>query len=147
MEPRKDTYRGDSMMEHLLSGRARAGVAGDLAREFERGYPVDRLFKLLDSEDPEVAVSGAFIAQEIGKLVAPIADRLCSYLNHPTPWVRSDLLDAIMNSGPPYNSVTVSAIESLTTDSNQGIRRKALTFMAAVGAPPAGSQPGGAAGA
>jgi hypothetical protein len=125
------------MMEHLLSGRARAGVAGDLAREFERGYPVDRLFKLLDSEDPEAAVSGAFIAQEIGELVAPIADRLCSYLSHPTPWVRSDLFDAITNSGPPYSAVTVGAIEALTTDSDQGIRRKALAFMARVGPAPA----------
>ncbi|MFI4993064.1 MAG: HEAT repeat domain-containing protein [Solirubrobacterales bacterium] len=132
------------MMEHLLSGKARAGVAGDLAREFERGYPIDRLFKLLDSEDPEAALSGAFIAQEIGELVAPIADRLCSYLSHPTPWVRSDLLDAIMNSGPPYSFATVSAIESLTTDSDQGIRRKAVAFMATVGAPPAGPQQGGA---
>lgn len=64
------------MIEHLLSGRARAGVAGDLAREFERSYPIDRLFKLLDSENPEIAVSGAFIADEIGPLVAPIVDRL-----------------------------------------------------------------------
>ncbi len=127
------------MIEHLLSGRARAGVARDLAREFERGYPVDRLFKLLDSEDSEVAVAGALIAQEIGALVAPIAERLCAYLSHLTPWVRSDLLDALMNSGPPYSPVTVSAIESLTTDSYRGIRRKALAFMATVGPPPAGS--------
>jgi hypothetical protein len=133
-----DTRRGDSMMEHLLSGRARAGVAGDLAREFERGYPVDRLFKLLDSENPEIAVSGAFIAQEIGKLVAPIADRLCSYLSHPTPWVRSDLFDAITNSGPPYSPVTLRAIEALTADSDEGIRRNAAAFMANVGPRPAG---------
>ncbi len=86
------------MIEHVLSGRARAGVAGDLAREFERGYPVDRLFKLLDSEDPEVAIAGAFVADEIGPLGAPIVDRLCSYLSHPTSWVRSDLFDAITNS-------------------------------------------------
>lgn len=141
MEPRQDTRRGDSMIEHLLSGRARAGVAGDLAREFEGGYPVDRLFKLLDSEDPEVAVSGAVIAQEIGELVAPIADRLCSYLSHPTPWVRSDLFDAITNSGPPYSPVTLSAIESLTTDSDEGIRRKAAAFTATVGARPASPRP------
>jgi hypothetical protein len=140
MEPRQDTHRGDSMIEHLLSGRARAGVARDPAREFERGYPVDRLFKLLDSEDPEVAVAGALIAQEIGDRVAPIAERLCAYLNHPTPWVRSDLLDALMNSGPPYSPVTVSAIESLTTDSYRGIRRKASAFMATVGPPPVGPQ-------
>jgi HEAT repeat protein len=128
------------MMEHLLSGRARTGVAGDLARQFERGYPVDRLFKLLDSENPEVARSGAFIAQEIGKLVAPIADRLCSYLSHPTPWVRSDLLDAIKNSGPPYSPVTLGAIEALTADSDEGIRRRAAAFMAHVGPRPAGAQ-------
>ncbi len=135
------------MMEHLLSGRARARVAGDLAREFERGYPVDRVFKLLDSEDPEAVRSGAFIAQEIGKLVAPIADRLCLYLGHPTPWVRSDLFDAITNSGPPYSPVAVSAIETLTTDSDQGISRRAAVFMAAVGATPAVPKHGGATGA
>ncbi len=125
------------MIEHLLSGRARAGVARDLAAEFRRGYPVDRLFKLLDGEDPEVAVSGAFIAAEIGPLVAPIVDQLCSYLSHPTPWVRSDLFDAITNSGPPYSRVTVSAIEALTTDPDQAIRRNAAAFMATVGVRPA----------
>jgi hypothetical protein len=128
------------MVEHLLSGRARASVPRDLAAEFRRGYPVDRLFKLLDSEDPQVAIAGAFIATEIAALVAPVAGRLCSYLGHPVPWVRSDLLDAIMLSGPPYTPFTLNALESLTTDSNQTIRRRAVAFMATVGAPPAGSQ-------
>ncbi len=107
---------------------------------FERGYPLDHLFKLLDSENPEIAVSGAFIAQEIGKLVAPIADRLCSYLGHPTPWVRSDLFDAITNSGPPYSPVTLRAIEALTADSDEGISRKAAAFMDNVGPRPTGPQ-------
>jgi hypothetical protein len=131
-----DTRRGDSMLQHLMSGKAGAGVAGDLAREFERGYPVDRLFKLLDSENPELAVAGAFVAAEIGPLVAPIVDRLCSYLSDRTPWVRSDLLDAITSSGPPYSPITLSAIEALTTDPEQAIRRKAKSFMASAGPGP-----------
>jgi hypothetical protein len=102
---------------------------------------------LLDSEDPEVAVSGAFIADEIGPLVVPIVDLLCSYLTHPTSWVRSDLLDAIISSGPPYSPVTLRAIEALTTDSDHAIRHKAAAFMATVGAPPAGPKNGGATGA
>ena len=128
------------MVEHLLSGRAGAGVAGDLAAEFRRGYPVDRLFKLLDSEDPQVAIAGAFIATEIGPLAEPIADRLCSYLSHPEPWVRSDLLDAIMLQRAALQPPCAER-DSIADDRfNQWIRRKAVAFMATDVARPAGSQ-------
>lgn len=141
MEPRQDTRRGDSMVEYVLSGREGKGLVSGLAAEFRRGYPLDRLFLLLDSEDPEVAVTGAMIASEIGKLVAPIADRLCPYLSHPTPWVRSDIADALLNSGPPYSRQTLTALEALTIDENDYIRRKAQAFVETIG--PAARSPDG----
>lgn len=133
MEPRQDTRRGDSMVEYLLSGREGKGSVPGLAAEFRGGYPLDRLFLLLDSEDPQVAVTGAMIASELGKLVSPVADRLSTYLGHPTPWVRSDIADALLNSGPPYSRQTLTALEGLTSDENDGIRRKAQAFVETIG--------------
>jgi hypothetical protein len=78
------------------------------------------VFELLDSDDPHVGITGAFIALEIGERVAPIADRLCSCLGHPAPVGEVRMPDAIVNSGPPYSPVTVRAIETLTTDRDQG---------------------------
>ncbi len=101
MASQRDTRRGDSMVDYVLSGRDGKGLVSGLVAEFRGGYPLDRLFLLLDSEDPQVAVTGAMIASEIGELVTPIADRLSAYLRHPTPWVRSDIADALLNSGPP----------------------------------------------
>ncbi len=135
MASQRDTRRGDSMVDYVLSGRDGKGLVSGLAAEFRGGYPLDRLFLLLDSEDPQAAVTGAMIASEIGELVAPIADRLSAYLSHPTPWVRSDIADALLNSGPPYSRQTVTALEGLTSDENDGIRRKAQAFVKTIGGP------------
>jgi len=107
--------RADRLLERLARG-GNGQAANDLLREFFYGYPLERLSVLLESDNPEAAKSGAFIASELGDRFAPLFAAVDRMLEHPVKAVRFDALDVVLVNGTPEHGETIAKAVVLVRD-------------------------------
>jgi hypothetical protein len=120
--------RGDRLLAHLARG-GNGRAASDLLRAFFEGYPLERLSVLLESENPEAAKSGAFIASELGDRFAPLLAAVDRMLEHPVKAVRFDALDVVLVNAAPEHGATLAKAVVLVRDPEEGVRWQALRFL------------------
>lgn len=124
--------RIDSMIEYIRKG-GNGGATNDLLEEFFDGYPVKNLLRLLESEEENLVRAGAFIASELGRLVAPIIADLGPYLKHRLDQVRLDLIDPILLCADPSHGSVIANAVRLVNDSDTVVRSRALFMLARIG--------------
>lgn len=123
------TRSGDLLISRIVAG-GDDSAAHDLLNEFFSGYPVERLRRLLQSEEESAVKAGAWIASELGEQVAPLIDELTGLLSHPSKYVRFFVLDSILIAGTPEHGQALAAAVQMIQDSEDAIRWKAMNFLA-----------------
>jgi hypothetical protein len=126
----RDTSRGDLLVERILRSETETepGVlANDLLDAFWSGYPIEHLRRLLRHPDSEVVEVGAFLAQELVGLIAPVMDDVRPLLGHASFDVRFDALSAVLDN-EREDGETIARALMMAQDSHRSVRWKALRF-------------------
>ena len=107
----------------------RVGVlANELLREFQRGYALDDLRKLLRSEDEHLVAIAVWITSELGVKCRPLIGDVLPMLAHPRKGIRFDALNCVFWI-LPQNGCDLTKAIYLIGDSEDGIRRKVLDIL------------------
>lgn len=123
------TTRGDQLIFRILvDGDDEA--SHDLLNEFYSGYPVTRLSRLLESDEPHAVQAGAWIASELGDIIAPLIPQLGKLLSHSSRHVRFFVLDSVLNAGSPEHGLALGAAVERIQDTDEAVRWKAMNFLA-----------------
>jgi hypothetical protein len=100
-------------------------IANDLLGEFFRGFPVERLRPLLQSQDADTVATGAWIASELGEKSKPILGDVLRLLKHSSKKVRFWALDCLLWASSDQEADLVNGV-SMMDDAESAIRWKAL---------------------
>lgn len=123
------TQFGDTLVA-LIATSGDDSQANELLKEFFSGYPIERLRRLLRSENEGAVTTGAWIASELGERVMPLVDDLKILLTHPAKRVRFFALDGILAAGTPEHGEAIAAAVELIDDAEEAVRWKAMNFLA-----------------
>jgi len=104
----------------------RDGLAHDLLNEFFRGYPIENLKLLINSEHLSARGTASFIATELGKLAAPLLEDIASLLSHPTPRARYDALETLWKCATYKDGWAIAAVLRHLEDPWPGVRTGAI---------------------
>ncbi len=120
-------------MEILLSGGGHASggvVENELLNEFFRGYPLQKLLILLRSPEENAFEAGAWIASELGRAVTSLVNDLSPFLEHPSPYVRYFIMDAILVGATTMQGEALAKAVLAIRDQDVRVRQRALYFLA-----------------
>lgn len=104
-------------------------TASSLLNEFYNGYPVENVFRLLDSNNVHAVEVGAWISFEISTSLGGYASRLAQYLDHPSYKVRFDLVHAILNAAGEDDTDALSQVVLLLFDPDHRVRKAVTRFL------------------
>jgi hypothetical protein len=121
---------GDELLARVLSGDGwESGIANDLLKEFFRGYPIEKLITLLESDNERAVQSGAWIASELTRNAKPILRYLLPLFDHPNVRVRYYCAEAVLTAATDKDGEVVGGAVSLITDRELPVRRMAFELM------------------
>lgn len=103
-------------------------LANELLREFNRGYPVERLRTFLRSDDENLLSTGLWITSELGERGKQLISDTFPLLRHPTKRVRFWALDCLLWASASDGKALASGID-LMDDPEPAVRWKALDFL------------------
>jgi hypothetical protein len=121
--------RGDELLALVLAG-AQSGISNDLRKEFYRGYPINKLTTLLDSNDERALESGAWIASELAENARPILSHLLPLFSYPNTRVRYHSVQTVLTAATDEDGDVVGQAVSLIYDNEPPVRRMAFELMA-----------------
>jgi len=126
-----DEYlRGDKLLARLMHGDAGGGdLENELLKEFQHGYPINKLRLLLRAQDEEVVEAAVWIASELGADATPIFADIADLLRHPSLKVRFFALDCLTANAQPEDVRAVNLGLDLIDDPEPSVRWKALMFL------------------
>lgn len=120
--------RGDHLIEQILAAPSSSQeLANDLLVEFNRGYPVAALARLLSHPNDDVTEAGAWLASEMPGRLGPLTGRAASLVGHQRPGVRFFAIDVVLDNVAD-NGELVAAALGLINDVDDGVRWKAMRF-------------------
>jgi len=128
--PNYNKDRADRFVQRLVAEplSPNAGVImNDLLSEFHRGYPLENLRPLLQSQNPDIVNIGAWIASELGEKGSPLLPYVLPLLQHPAKNVRFSIVDCILLWAT--DGAQLAAVTSLLDDPESGVRWKAMDFL------------------
>ena len=126
-----DAGRGDQMISRLLHGDVGGGeLANELLREFQSGYPVNKLRLVVRSPHAKVVEVGIWIASELGADAKPLLPDIVGLLQHQSLKVRFFALDCLTSNAQPEDAWAVNRGLDLIEDPELSVRWKALMFLA-----------------
>ena len=100
-------------------------IANDLLGEFFRGFPVERLRSLLQSQDADTVATGAWIASELGEKSEPILGDVLGLLKHSSKKVRFWALDCLLWATSDQEADLANGV-AMIDDAESAVRWKAL---------------------
>ena len=106
-----------------------SALANELLRAFHRGFPLDNLLPLLESNDPELVRLGAWIQSELGARAIPLASSLPALLRHALKYVRFFALDSVMTCATESDGPLLAAATTLLADSEDAVRWKTVRLL------------------
>jgi hypothetical protein len=120
--------RGDELVERICQGGSDDDTH-ELLAEFDRGYPINNLRRLLRSDQDRVIKAGAWIISELGQGAAPLMADVEALLRHPLRYARFFALDAVLAAASPSHGKVISRAIRLIDDSDEAVRWKAMQFL------------------
>jgi len=123
------TAQGDQLITRIVAD-ADDDAIYDLLNEFYSGYPIENLRLLLQSDRKGAVEAGAWIASELGELIAPLIPELSRLLSHPSRRVRFFVLDGLLNAGRSEHGQELAAAVERIEDPDETVRWKAMNFLA-----------------
>lgn len=128
MTEARSTLRGDELLARVLDG-GDDDAAMELLDELFRGYPVERLRRLLESENEQAAKAGAWLASELGERVAPLAGDLARLLEHAAAYVRHFALLSVLVGTTAEHGSTIARGIGLVCDPDFAVRFEAMRLL------------------
>lgn len=118
----------DEMISEILNPdiEDREGLANDLLVEFSRGYPIENLKSLINSELLSAQSTASFIATELWLKSAPLLEDLAKLLNHPTARTRYDTLETLWKCATYKDGWAIAAVLRHLEDPWPGVRHGAI---------------------
>jgi hypothetical protein len=124
------TADGQHALGSLLGKRGDGSVlANELVLAFHRGFPIDNLRPLLESEDPELVRHAAWIQSELGARGRPLARFLPRLLQNEQKYVRFFALDSVITCATATDGALVAAAVKLVGDPEDAVRWKAIKLL------------------
>lgn len=121
----------NELLEQILAKRGDIDAnANELLGHFFRGYPLEKLSRILRSDDNDVSKIGVWIASELGARATAILNDIVPLLRHPTPYARFFAIDSILSSSTAINGEAIAAVVGLISDPDQSVRWKVFQFLA-----------------
>lgn len=121
--------RGDELLALVLAGD-QSGISNDLRKEFYRGYPIQKLTTLLDSDDERALESGAWIASELAENARPILSHLLPLFDYPNTRIRFHSIQTVLTAATDENGDIVGEAVSHIADDEPPVRKMAFELMA-----------------
>jgi hypothetical protein len=122
------TARGDELIAQILATPSAAQeLANDLLIEFNRGYPIASLGRLLSHPSGDVTEAGAWLASEMPGRLGELAERAASLVAHERPEVRFYAIDVVLDNVPDDGEILAATL-GLIRDVHDGVRWKAMRF-------------------
>jgi hypothetical protein len=119
------------LIERIVSApdNDRVGVlANELLREFQLGYPLDDLHRLLQQTDEHLLATAVWISSELGVGCRPLLPIVVPLLTHPQKRIRFFALDCLLWT-LPENGCDLARALRLLNDPEDGIRWKVLDLL------------------
>lgn len=123
------TSRGDTLLSMLQAGENN-DMANELLKEFFRGYPIERLTLLLQSEQEGAVKAGVWIASELGPGAEPLLDELVRLLSHPLKYVRFFAVDSLFQCADVKAGEFLAEAIQAIDDPEPGVRWKVMEQIA-----------------
>jgi hypothetical protein len=123
---------GDKILKAILAEPALAEdthLAGELARAFHRGKPLEGLRMLLCSDDVRLCKAGLFIAFTLGRKALPLLDDIVLLLGHPTGNVRYHSIRVIGSCARRSEGAYLYKAISLLDDEQEAIRQQIFRLL------------------
>lgn len=126
-----DGQRWEHLLELALKNNLdKNGVLlNDLLAAFHRGFPLEKLRTLLDSSDPNVVASGAWILEELGDKGKPFTPYLPLLLQSNKWTVRGSAITHATNCLSPKDGNLVAILMQHIDDVDDAVRWKVVEFM------------------
>jgi hypothetical protein len=121
--------RGDELLALVVAGD-QSGISNDLCKEFYRGYPIQKLATLLDSDDERALESGAWIASELAENARPILSHLLPLFGYPNTRIKYHSIQTVLTAATDEDGDVVGEAVSLIADDERPVRRMAFELMA-----------------
>ena len=101
-------------------------LSNDLLDEFHRGYPIENLKLLINSDLLSARGTAAFIATELGLKVTPLLKEIASLLDMPTPRARYDAMETLWKCSTHRDGWAMGAVLHCLEDPWPGVRSGAI---------------------
>jgi hypothetical protein len=112
---------------------ATSSVFGDLTnsllKQFQRGYPLENLRPLLQSDNSNLISAGIWIASELGREGEPLLGDVLPLLKNPLKRVRFFAIDCISLWATPSNKRALASAVGLMNDNEAAVRWKVMEFL------------------
>lgn len=123
--------RGDELLARVLSGDEwGSGVANDLLNEFFRGYPIEKLTTLLQSDNEQALQSGAWIASELAQEARPVLGDMVTLFGSPNVRVKYYAIETVLTAATELDGEVVARTASLVGDPEAPVRRASFQLLA-----------------
>lgn len=121
----------EGMSCSLACFQEKGGERGPQTTYYEcfRGYPVENVSMLLQSDNEVVTQSGAWIASELGRDARPILNCLLPLFKHRNVRVRYYSVETVLTAASDENGEIVGGAVALITDQERPVRQMAFQLM------------------
>jgi hypothetical protein len=120
---------GDRVLARVLAGKWGSGIGNELLKEFSRGYPVERLSKLLESDDEGVIEHGVWLASELGAGARPILSELLPLYEYPNRRIKYYAIELALTAATEQDGEVIAQAVRLIRDPEQPVRRAAFELL------------------
>lgn len=125
--------RGDRLVDALINGdHVHRGAYSELLGLAFQGYPLERVARLLQSDNDGAVSCGAFVASELGVRGVPLLEYAKPLLTYRSSHVRGELVDVVNLSAGTDPEATAMAI-GLMKDESRGARGRVLQLLTRAG--------------
>jgi len=121
----------ERIMAHPDPKSLKVGVLKNrLLREYHRGYPLENLLPLLQSDDERLVNTGMFISSELGMKGKPLLNDVFPHLKDTDKWVKHETLDCILMWAEPSNKLELGSGVGVLDDDEPANRWSAMNYLA-----------------
>lgn len=120
----------DELLARVLAGNEREStIANDLLKEIGRGYPVERLSTLLQSDNEQAIEDGIWIASELGAGARPILSYLLPLYDYPNRRIKYYAVELALTAATEHEGEVIAHALKLIRDPERPVRRVSFELL------------------
>ncbi len=119
----------EKLIEKILAGDYSSDEFWQLYGHFYKGYPIENIVPLLESENLDAQSAAAHLANELGSVLKGYGKQLGKILKHPSAQVRSDAIHGLRECVDWDDTDTLAEIVFALDDPDPFVHRAAMFFI------------------